>query len=93
MTWIQDLDLDSKAMLRTRCRQKLEDMIQQLKVWCTGTRWATHGESLTSRNLLEVLRDGQVGLQECLLRLCVSTIPQSEYLWGILLPQKDAART
>ncbi|KFO30636.1 WD repeat-containing protein KIAA1875 [Fukomys damarensis] len=31
MTWVQGSDLSSKAMLRTRCSQKLEDMIQQLK--------------------------------------------------------------
>nr|XP_011750913.1 WD repeat-containing protein 97 isoform X4 [Macaca nemestrina] len=32
MTWVQSSDLDSKAGLRTRCRQKLEDMIQQLQL-------------------------------------------------------------
>ncbi|XP_035132365.1 WD repeat-containing protein 97 isoform X2 [Callithrix jacchus] len=31
MTWAQDPSLDSKAALRTRCCQKLEDMIQQLQ--------------------------------------------------------------
>ncbi|XP_017738866.1 PREDICTED: LOW QUALITY PROTEIN: WD repeat-containing protein 97 [Rhinopithecus bieti] len=31
MTWVQSPDLDSKAGLRTRCCQKLEDMIQQLQ--------------------------------------------------------------
>nr|XP_015001743.2 repressor of RNA polymerase III transcription MAF1 homolog isoform X8 [Macaca mulatta] len=31
MTWVQSSDLDSKAGLRTRCCQKLEDMIQQLQ--------------------------------------------------------------
>ncbi|KAM6171837.1 WD repeat-containing protein 97 [Erethizon dorsatum] len=36
MTWVQGSHIDSKAMLRTRCCQKLEDMIQQLKVWCLG---------------------------------------------------------
>ncbi|KAL0599487.1 WD repeat-containing protein 97 [Plecturocebus cupreus] len=32
MTWAQDPGLDSKAALRARCCQKLEDMIQQLQV-------------------------------------------------------------
>ncbi|KAK2095220.1 WD repeat-containing protein 97 [Saguinus oedipus] len=32
MTWAQDTSLDSKAALRTRCCQKLEDMIQQLQL-------------------------------------------------------------
>nr|XP_039320349.1 WD repeat-containing protein 97 [Saimiri boliviensis boliviensis] len=31
VTWAQDPSLDSKAALRTRCCQKLEDMIQQLQ--------------------------------------------------------------
>uniref|UniRef100_G1RHT1 WD repeat domain 97 n=1 Tax=Nomascus leucogenys TaxID=61853 RepID=G1RHT1_NOMLE len=31
MTWVQGPDLESKAGLRTRCCQKLEDMIQQLQ--------------------------------------------------------------
>ncbi|XP_054375235.2 WD repeat-containing protein 97 isoform X8 [Pongo abelii] len=31
MTWVQGPDLDSKAGLRARCCQKLEDMIQQLQ--------------------------------------------------------------
>lgn len=36
MTWVQSPDLDSKAGLRTRCCQKLEDMIQQLQVGLVG---------------------------------------------------------
>ncbi|XP_057593011.1 LOW QUALITY PROTEIN: WD repeat-containing protein 97 [Hippopotamus amphibius kiboko] len=32
MTWVQGPDLDSKAALRRRCCQKLEEMIQQLQV-------------------------------------------------------------
>lgn len=36
MTWVQSSDLDSKAGLRTRCCQKLEDMIQQLQVGLVG---------------------------------------------------------
>lgn len=32
-TWVQGLDLDSKAVLRTCCSQKLEEMIHHLQVW------------------------------------------------------------
>lgn len=33
MTWVGGQDLDSKAALRNRCSQKLEEMIQPLQVW------------------------------------------------------------
>ncbi|XDA79362.1 hypothetical protein R6Z07M_009348 [Ovis aries] len=33
MTWVQGPDPESKATLRRRCCQKLEEMIQQLQVW------------------------------------------------------------
>lgn len=61
MTWAQGSRLESKAMLRTHCCQKLDNMIQELKVWGMGARWTTHGEFVTSRNL-EVPGEGQVGL-------------------------------
>ncbi|KAM9626482.1 WD repeat-containing protein 97 [Trichechus inunguis] len=32
MTWVQDSERDSKALLRNRCGQKLEDMIQNLQM-------------------------------------------------------------
>ncbi|XP_064332714.1 WD repeat-containing protein 97 [Camelus dromedarius] len=34
LTWVQGPDCDSKAALRTRCCQKLEEMIQQLQAPC-----------------------------------------------------------
>ena len=36
MTWVQGPDPESKATLRRRCCQKLEEMIQQLQVWAGG---------------------------------------------------------
>ncbi|KAJ1075964.1 hypothetical protein K5549_003331 [Capra hircus] len=37
MTWVQGPDPESKATLRRRCCQKLEEMIQQLQVWVGQT--------------------------------------------------------
>lgn len=32
-TWVRGLDLESKALLRVCCSQKLEEMIHHLQVW------------------------------------------------------------
>lgn len=38
MTWVQDLDLHCKAVLRSYCSQKLEEMISLLQVGGRGGR-------------------------------------------------------
>lgn len=36
MTWVQGPDASSKASLRKRCWQKLEETIRRLQVWVDG---------------------------------------------------------
>ncbi|XP_053414675.1 LOW QUALITY PROTEIN: WD repeat-containing protein 97 [Nycticebus coucang] len=46
LTWVQGSNFESKAALRRRCCQKLEDLIQKLQVGLAGVRWATSGKPL-----------------------------------------------
>ncbi|XP_075861048.1 WD repeat-containing protein 97 [Microcebus murinus] len=62
LTWVKDSDLNSKAMLRRRCCEKLEELIQQLQkttsrasmasMTSLGTSWST---SSMSKRLLQSL--------------------------------------
>lgn len=53
LTWVQGPDLNSKAVVRTRCCQKLEDMIQQLQVWEPGMWWSIMGNLCPSPEVFQ----------------------------------------
>uniref|UniRef100_A0A8C9HRF3 Uncharacterized protein n=1 Tax=Piliocolobus tephrosceles TaxID=591936 RepID=A0A8C9HRF3_9PRIM len=75
MTWVQSPNLDSKAGLRTRCCQKLEDMIQQLQVGLVGAGGAL-GTLLPSLAFYKSWDQNQLRPRApCLAQSWVSSLP------------------